>query len=374
MTQAALFSFDTPDTSSDLSAHDLIGFEIGWDHAHYRLVPPADHLHTGHPVRQGWQAGRAAFGQRSLRPTGPVRQWLALRLKAWLAGDDFEGLLVTPNFLAQLAGARCPVTHEPLGDDAQVERLFLGAGYAAGNLAALSPRAAAAKAQCGWHDAMDFAQQIDDGLHERIAGLDAHEWRRLAVLMSFATPLKHAHVAGLPLLVLPPNRLRVLNPVQALQTLLTLQFCQPGFGRHIADLAVLMPSSVARQAFQIFMHTLLARRVAAGPLAQGAALRQAMEDAWLHPLVQRRWQRLALSLTEADCERIVRTASRRGLTGGECRWLDADAATDGWALETRGQCATHMPRAPQRRDALRSAVRAGGFQAHLPGLAGQAAL
>ena len=48
---------------------DRTGFEIGWDHAHYRLVPPADHLHAGHPVRQGWEAGQAVFGLRTLRAT-----------------------------------------------------------------------------------------------------------------------------------------------------------------------------------------------------------------------------------------------------------------------------------------------------------------
>ena len=34
-----------------------------------------------------------------------------------------------------------------------------------------------------------------------------------------------------------------------------------------------------------------------------------VEDMWLDPLVQRRWQQLALRLTEADCRRIGRIAA-----------------------------------------------------------------
>lgn len=201
----------------------------------------------------------------------------------------------------------------------------------------LSPRAAAAKANCTWNDAMRFAQQIEHGDVDRIGGLNAAEWSRLAVLMSLATPLQHTEVAALPLLVLPPNRLRVLNPVQALQTLLTLLFTRPAYARNMADIAAVMPGSVARQAYQVFMHTLLARRVAAGPLADGPALRRAMEQAWQHPLVQRRWHRLALSLTASQCEHLVQLASRRKLAGQAWQWLSRAAATDGWALESQGK-------------------------------------
>lgn len=73
MSQAALFAIDTPVDDCPL---DAAGFDIGWDYARYRTLPPAQHLHAGHPVRQGWQAGRAVFGHRTLRPTPAVRQWL----------------------------------------------------------------------------------------------------------------------------------------------------------------------------------------------------------------------------------------------------------------------------------------------------------
>ena len=70
--------------------------------------------------------------------------------------------------------------------------------------------------------------------------------------------------------------------------------------------------------------------------ADELALRRALEDVWADPLVLRRWQRLTLGLTEAQCERVVREAMRRGLAGRELRWLPRELATEGWALESRG--------------------------------------
>ncbi|HET9646050.1 MAG TPA: hypothetical protein VFP68_22465 [Burkholderiaceae bacterium] len=338
MSQAALFPSVESAAPLQLNDFDAAGFDIGWDHARYQIVPPAKHLHGGHPVRQGWQAGRSVFRSRTLHPTPAVRQWLHLRLMAWLNGQAFEGVQVTPNFLAQLVASHCPVTGEPLDpSDMNGCRVFEDAAYAAGNLVALSERARKAKAGRDWRAALDCARRIESGEVTSIDGLIAGEWSRLAVLMSFATPLAHREAATLPLLVLPPNRVRILNAVQALQALLTLQFTHAGYARRLLDLAAVVPDMSTRQDFHVFMQTLLARRVAAGPLTDGANLRQALIDAWLHPLVQRRWQRLALRLSEADCERIVQYAGRRGLVDEGCRWLPREAATDGWALETEGR-------------------------------------
>lgn len=350
MSQATL-TFDAPPAKA--SPFDDAGFEIGWDHAHHRLVPPVEHLHDGHPVRQGWQAGQAVFGARTLRATPHVRKWLQLRLHAWMRGRAFESMQVTPHYLAQIDVPVCPVTREPLTratgapSDASVDRVFNGAGYAAGNLAVMSTRANAAKAAYGWDDALAFVRQIERGGLGQVDGLDAGQWSRLAVLMSFVTPLAHAQVACLPLLVLPPNRLRLLNPVQALQALLTLQHTRAGVPRRLNELAGAVPVPV-RHDFQVFMHTLLARRLAAGPQADTATLRRTMEDAWGDPLLNRRWQRVALRLTEADCERLLQYAGRRGLAGSGWRWLPREAATDGWALASGGYTVSAAPpgRAP----------------------------
>lgn len=326
------------------------GFELGWDYAHYGTVPPADHLHPLSPVRQGWEAGRDSFGRRTLQPTRFTRKWLQLRLNAWLRGRVFEGQQVNPAFLRQIDVAVCPITREVLThgtgelSDASVDRVFNDAAYAAGNLAVMSTRANRAKSAYRVDDAMAFVRQIEAGRLGQIDSLSAVHWARIAVLTSFATPMPHARAANLPLLVLPPNRLRVLNPVQALQVMLGLQFTQAGHARRCAALAGLMPSAEAKQAFNAFMHTLLARRLAAGRFADGTAERHAMEDLWRDPLVTQRWQRLALRLTADECERIARQAADRGLAGAGVRWLCSGAETDGWALDTAGY-ATAAPRA-----------------------------
>ena len=354
---------------AEAGAIDRTGFAIGWDHAHHRLTPPLGHLDDHSPVRQGWAAGRAAFGARTLRPTAAVRQWLALRLQAWQQGQPFEEVQVNPSFLARIDADECPVRRTPLllcsgtDDDATVARLNGRAAYAAGNLAVVSAPAAAALSASDWAQALANADRLADGVASPIAGLDQAAWLRLAVLASFATPLPHGHAALLPLRVLPPNRVRVINPVQALQVVLTLQFSAAGYARRLLGLAALMPSSEVRQAFQIFMHTLLARRLAVGPAPTPAELRRALEDSWADPLVNRRWQRLALRLGAADCERLLQRAASRQLVVGGSRWLSAETATEGWAMAD-GPRATRpgLPERPDQAACSASAARPGSIR------------
>ena len=216
MTQASL-ELDTP--AAD--AADRTGFDIGWDHAHHGLVPPAELLHAGTPVCQGWMAGRAVFGHRVLATHPATRQWLQLRLLAWRRGVPFEGQQVTPHYLAQIHAQCCPVMRQPLGGAptdaaaAQVERLNPDATYAAGNLAVLSRQAALARDGVGVLEAVRRARRSEaSGAAE--SGLDASGWWRLAALRSYATPLPFADAAHLPLAVLPPNRVCLLNVVQGL--------------------------------------------------------------------------------------------------------------------------------------------------------------
>lgn len=339
------------------SAADPLAFAIGWDHARHLLTPPLAHLHVASPVHQGWRAGRAAFARRTLPATPQVRQWLQLRLDAWVSGRVFEEVQVTPHHLVQIATGHCPVTREALtsgtesDSDLAVTPINPRAAFAAGNVAMLSRVAESAKAKLGWCEAMDRARALDEARSSdergsgppEVGGLNAEQWTRLGVLMSFVTPLPHATAAAIPLRVLPPNRLRVLNAVQALQVMLTGQFTRAGYARRLVALAVLMPSSEARQAFQVFMHTLLARRLEVGHALNDAAMRRAMEDTWADPLVNRRWQRLASRLTEAQCEQLLHRASQRGLAGGNTQWMSAEQATEGWALETGGRYADAPP-------------------------------
>jgi hypothetical protein len=350
-TTADLFA-DTAPAARHPALTEATAFEIGWDHAHYRLTPPADALADGHPVRQGWLAGQTVFGTRTLKPTPHVRKWLQLRLNAWRRGHAFEGLQVTPNFLAQIDVPVCPITRVELthasgaGSDASVDRVCNTAGYAAGNLAVMSARANEAKSDLDWREALTVVRQLEASGLDTLDGLTPLHWSRLAVLMSFVTPLPHAEAACLPLLVLPPNRLRVLNPIQALQAVVTLAFTEAEAVPRLRALMAHLPAG-ARHDFQVFVLTLQARRLALGMRLAGTDLRHALEDLWRDAAVNRRWQRFALQLDAGACERALRIAARRGLAGKGWRWLPQASATEGWALDRAGHSATR--RQPEAR-------------------------
>lgn len=366
MTQIALPLFpDTPamrpadPCASPPAGFDAQGFEIGWDFARHRVTPPADHLHGLHPVRQGWEAGRAAFGARTLKPTRHVRRWLQLRLQAWLQGDAFEEIMVTPRYLAQIEPLQCPVTREVLTDgtgapsDAVVMRLSTQAGYAAGHLAIVSRRVALARGSADAAHVRSMTRKLRVESLDAAGGLELAQWERLATLLSFVTPLAHERIAALPLRVLPPNRVRVLNPIQSLQVLLTQLLLGEAYARRMTALGSLMPDADTRRCFFLLMNAMLARRLAAGWSADRTRVRTTLEDAWAHPVIERRWEQLALRLRRSDCERIVRLAAQRGLAGPGWRWLDDDAATEGWT--PRAQLpGSNAAAAPQRSGAARA--------------------
>lgn len=312
------------------------GFAIGWDHAHHALVPPVEHLASGSPVRQGWQAGRAAFGGRTLAAGASVRQWLQLRLQAWQHGLAFEPVQVTPHYLRQIAASHCPVTRGRM-DDPVVERVRLDAGIAAGNLAMISSRVQAARGARDWRAALATSRTLHAQERATEEGLTALEWQRLAVLGSFVAPLAHEEACALPLVVLPPNRLRLFNPVQALQALATRLMAGEGFAQRVSRLEALIPGDAARRDFRRFVQALLPRVLTAGRMSDAQALRWALEDAWTDALVMARWQRFAVQLTPAQCEQVLQRATARGVA--PLRLLDTPEplATEGWAIEQQGQ-------------------------------------
>ena len=337
MDQATL-SFPTF-TAAPTEPADRIAFDIGWDHAHHGLVPPAELLHPGTPVLQGWMAGKAVFGRRTLATSRATRQWLALRLLAWRRGIHFETQQLNAHHFAQIHTDRCPIQRQLLGgaagqDDAPVvERLNPQAGFAAGNLALLSQAAAHA-----WHGvdvlaAVRQARAQESGAAPA-AGLDAGAWWRLAVLRSFATPLPFQEAARLPLAVMPPNRVRVLNAVQGLQVLITRLFLAPGWAARCRQFAQLLPAHTLRHDFLLFVGSFAPRVLEAG--REPRALRHALEDAWLHERVQRRWQHLALSLGEGATEALLERAAATGL-GGRMLHHAPGQAVEGWALERQGR-------------------------------------
>lgn len=338
-----LLAFDTP--PADLQA----GFDIGWDHARHGLPPPPEQVLDGNPLVQGWQAGKACFGGRALGASRRVRLWLALRVHAWQRGRAFEPAEVTPHYLGQIEAAHCPVTRQPLGQaDASVDRVCDRAGYAAGNLAMMSVQANRAKGALGWDEALRRAHEAGAAVDGRIDGLDAAAWWRLAMLISFVTPLPHEQAARLPLRVLPPNRLRLLNPVQGLQALVTRELARPDGTRRMRTLAGLLPDEALRADFHRFLSALLPRRLEAGRDADARALRHALEDAWCDARVNRCWQRFALQLDEAAVDRLLQRCARGALAGTHLLLHEAARATEGWALERGGWAASSVPRGVPR--------------------------
>ena len=142
-------------------------------------------------------------------PALPLQRWWRLQGQARRAGRRIEPLLVTPRFLARIDAAVCPVTRTSIGPRAgRVVALRDDASLAAGHLVTLGP-AAAPVAGGRWQDAWAAAERQDAaGAVACEQALDAAAWRRLAVLRSFVQSPTPAEAATLPLLVLPPNRLR----------------------------------------------------------------------------------------------------------------------------------------------------------------------
>ena len=346
---------------------DATGFDIGWDHAHHGLVPPAELLLEGTPIGQGWRAGRAVFGRRTLATGRATRQWLALRTQAWRQGIPFETQQVTAHYIAQLHVAQCPVLRRPLGgpaghaDAAVVERLNPQAGYAAGNLAVMSQAAAQAREGVDVLEALRRATRAQaSGTAE--AGLDAAAWWRMAALRAFVTPLPFHEAARVPLAVLPPNRVRLLNAAQGLQALVTRLFMTAGWAARTRALAQWLPAHTLRHDFNLFVGAIAPRVLEAGN--EPLALRRALEDAWLQERVQRRWQHFVLSLGEAATEALLETAARQGLAGVHVLHHAAQAATEGWALQAgHGTTPPSGLRATARRSAPRATAAHTGFNA-----------
>lgn len=291
------------------------GDALGFDHARYGLVPPAACLWPGHPVREGWERGRRLVGRRTRAATLAVRRWLALRLAAWSEARPFDDHQITPQVLRSLeAAVRCPITGQAMGDEAEVVTVDAGRGWAAGNLALVSPEVAAVWRPLSWEDACAALVQAEVEPESPVRGLSARAWRRIVSLKSLATPLPHHEAARIPLVVLPPNRLRLLNPLQELQAVLTLQLAVPGWGARTRTVADALPLGL-RCEFNLFFHTLLARALRQGLGSGRDALREALSLAWEDPVVQRRWGRFARMVDAAQARTLVDRLAREGLPG-----------------------------------------------------------
>jgi hypothetical protein len=355
MSTLQLIDLKTGLLRSNLTPHEHVGFELGWDYAHYRVTPPAPYAQEPSPLRNGLLAGQAAFGLRTLAATRHVRKWLQLRLHAWLRGRSIELVQVTPNYLQQIDATHCPITRIALSaatlaaTDASIDRIRNDAGYAAGNLAVMSTKANHAKAANGFRDALRHVQQIEAERLNGLGGLSAEQWARVAVLCSFVEKLPHEEACALPLLVLPPNRVRLFNPAQALQAFVSQQLLKPGWSQRVSRFEDLLPGKALRRDFKAFFMALLPRVIEAGRSGDAQHARWAVEDAWRSTLVQQRWTRFASQLSASQCESLLTRATARKLATSAMLPMSDSFAADGWNLATRG----YVPHADMRRPAPR---------------------
>ncbi len=347
---STLSDLDLSPAFATRSAHEQVGVDLGRDHARHGLELPAPYGQEPSVLREGLAAGRTLFGSRTLPAPPSVRRWLHLRLHAWLRGRSFELVQVTPHYLQQIEVTHCPVTREALSQetftaaDRSIDRVRHDAGYAAGNLAVMSARANHAKGANGYADALHIAARIESGDLTGFAGLGAVEWRRIAVLCSFVVPLPHAEAAALPMGVLPPNRLRLFNPVQALQAFVSQQLLAAGWAQRLSRFEELLPGKPLQRDFKRFFMALLPRVLEGGRLRQGQATRWAIEDAWAAPQVQERWTAFARGLTPALCETLLARAETHRLSTRRVFASSEAGAVDGWHLATRG----YVPHGPAR--------------------------
>jgi hypothetical protein len=335
--ELAIALSEIPASRIERSAHELLGLSLGRDFAAHGLTPPVEYLFAHSPLHQGWLQGRAAFGHRTLRAKSHTRLWLMLRTHAWARGRSFEDIQLTPHYLQQIEVSHCPITRTLLtADSRSIDRVRDDAGYAAGNLVMMSAAANQAKADLDFAAAAERAQSVAAGPITTIAGLDAAQWQRIAVLTSYVTALPHAVAAQLPMTVLPANRLCLFNPIQALQALITRQLGTSGWSQRLARLEALLSDDALKADFNRFLLALAPRVLALKELDSDLQIRWALEDAWTLPLVQKRWARFALQLDAQEAESLVRRAADLQLSTVLVQQHETERATEGWALEQRG--------------------------------------
>jgi len=308
------------------------GDALGFDYARYGMVPPAPCLWPGHPIREGWERGRRLMTRRTRPATLAVTRWLALRLAAWQRGESFDDHQITPQVLRSLEVAtHCPITGRALGNDAVVVPVDVQRGWAAGNLMLVSPGIADRWAAIDWAIAKDALARAEADPEEAVDGLPLRHWRRVAALKSLATPLPHDEAARIPLLVLPPNRVRLVNPIQELQAVLTLQLSVPGWGQRARTVADSLPAAL-RTGFNLFFNSLLAQALRQGAGDTKPGMRDALAAAWGNEVVMRRWLRFT-ALVDADLAgTLVERLTHDPMPGlvvvrhGEAEALEAKAA------------------------------------------------
>lgn len=179
---------------------DKIGYELGWDTAHYgrKLPEKADKA-----CSDGYQSFQHGGRRHVVGASVFEGKWLQVRMNAYGRKKAFDDL-VTPRYLEGLlpGNLRCPVTKEVMTfgemelSDWSIERADNNQGYVPGNLIVISTRANKAKSDHSLDALFEFAEGkvSNDGLSQR-------EWQRLVELVHPMTPDEQGQVPGVQLLM-----------------------------------------------------------------------------------------------------------------------------------------------------------------------------
>jgi hypothetical protein len=195
----------------------------------------------------------------------------------------------------------------------------------------VSPQVAERWMTIDWEMAKDALARAEAEPEAQVEGLPLRHWRRVVALKSLATPLPHDEAARIPLHVLPPNRIRLVNPIQELQAVLTLQLAVPGWGQRARGIADSLPLAL-RNEFNLFFNSLLAQALRQGHGDSKPEMRDALAAAWGNEVVLRRWGRVTALVDAALAETLVERLTREPMPGlyvvrhGEVEARQAQAA------------------------------------------------
>ena len=199
------------DPQSDIAE---MGRRLG--HDIFRFCKFNQNLDWSTSVLEGFALARAqGFARRDVDRF--VRKWLQLRLNAFTRGR-FVDEQVTPQFLAKLDVAYCPVTRLPLTHaeckptDWSIDRLNNDGAYAPCNLAVMSAHANQAKGNRSFDDVLALAN-----LTHATNSLEPGQWMRLAALMLGPCFAKTPHLAPVIPLTAPIPKYTVRMTMQQVQ-------------------------------------------------------------------------------------------------------------------------------------------------------------
>lgn len=320
-----------------------IGFDIGWDHGAHGVPVFQKARLDADSLRQVMMGAREGAKHPSRKPLDRfIVKWLHLRFSAWSRGRVFdEG--VTPDYLERIDPPNCPIIRAPLVhpmedsltpvtaeelDDFSarkwsVDRALNDGGYARGNLVIMSRLANNAKGSLSPEDILDLVRR--GGSHR---GLNAAQWARMAAMTQIVSNAEDV----LPLILMPPPRLLIVNRHIPLQVMLS--YAASGFGFQKASKVVrgLLPGKKLKREMDEFMGIIAGRMMSVQVRIATHDLNRHIEDIWVDGVLLDRFKKLIDGMgpaLEMRCTALLRQS------GGMIN-LAANDITDHWGMDSQG--------------------------------------